>query len=79
MGGPADSVSGEDSGTVSDARGKYLIPGLGDMQGHTVMPGGRFASRVTEFRQVLLANKTRDGGGTVRVLGDSSRRKRRIL
>jgi LDH2 family malate/lactate/ureidoglycolate dehydrogenase len=42
-----------------------------------VMPDGRFKSRVTEFRQVLLANKPQAGSGTMRVPGDSSQRKRR--
>jgi len=42
-----------------------------------VMPGGRFKSRVTEFRQVLLANKPQANAGAVRVPGDGSQRRRR--
>jgi LDH2 family malate/lactate/ureidoglycolate dehydrogenase len=42
-----------------------------------VMPGGNLKSRMSEFRQVLLANRAQAGGSAVRMPGDSSQRKRR--
>jgi LDH2 family malate/lactate/ureidoglycolate dehydrogenase len=50
------------------------------------MPGGQLKSRMSEFRQVLLANRPlaasggdvhKSAGSAVRMPGDSSQRKRR--
>ena len=42
------------------------------------MPSDQFPARVAAFRQVIAANQPIEGGGAVRVPGDSSQQKRRV-
>ncbi len=42
------------------------------------MPSDQFPARVSAFRQVITSNRPIEGGGAVRVPGDSSQQKRRI-